>query len=94
MILIPHLTHWIWQAYIHEYKDTGDPDVVETARLYLDLAKEKNPYDLDTRSLQSQMLSALGLHDEGADAAYEVTEMIPLDIRFYELLATSANEAW
>ena len=39
------------------------------------------------------MLSALGLHDEGADAAYEVTEMIPLDIRFYELLATSANEA-
>jgi O-antigen ligase len=81
------------RSYIHEYKDTGDPDVVETARLYLDLAKEKNPYDLDTRSLQSQMLSALGLHDEGADAAYEVTEMIPLDIRFYELLATSANEA-
>jgi O-antigen ligase/tetratricopeptide (TPR) repeat protein len=80
-------------SYVHEYTETKDPDAANMAKQYLALASEKNPYDLDHRSIESQMLAAMGLYDESAEVAYEVTEMIPLDIRFYERLASSAKDA-
>lgn len=80
-------------SYVHEYTETKDPGVANMATVYLALARSKNPYDLDIRSIESQMLAAMGLYDESAEVAYEVTKMIPLDIRFYERLASSAKDA-
>ncbi len=78
---------------VHEYTETKDPSASNMATMYLALAREKNPHDLDITSIESQMLAAMGLYDESADVALEVTEMIPLDIRFYERLASSAKDA-
>jgi O-antigen ligase len=80
-------------SYVHEYTESKDPNAASMAKKYFALAREKNPHDLDHRSIESQMLAAMGLYDESAEVAYEVTKMIPLDIRFYERLASSAKDA-
>ena len=78
-------------SYVHEYTVTKDPNAASMAKKYLALPA-KRTHDLDPVDRVSDACG-YGAVDESAEVAYEVTEMIPLDIRFYERLASSAKDA-
>ncbi len=80
-------------SYFREYKETQNPGTAKLAKTLLEFARRQNPYNLADRVAEFELLFSAGLYDDATDVAYEITEMIPLDIKSYEHLALSAKEA-
>ena len=92
----PHTSSYaldLARTYVQEYAEKKDEASRGMAKLYLGLARRTNPLDLENRTTECQMLFALNLYDESVQVARELMAMIPLDIRYYELLASTAKTA-
>ncbi len=83
----------IAENYFQEYRQTQDPSSANLGKAMLCMARNKNPHDLNDRMAEYQMLYSAELYDESTEVAIEITEMIPLDVQFYENLAKSARQA-
>jgi len=83
----------IARIYMQEYFQTNDPAAANMAKTYIDLALEISPNSLTNKVSCINFLYAIGYYDEAAEVAYEVTQMIPLDMQFYQVLADKARTA-
>jgi len=70
------------------------PELKEKALACIDDARRLNPSDISHRLKEVEILTSLGEVDRAREASFRLTQLVPLDVRSYEIFARTSVIAY